>query len=149
MQLNGRNQFPTRKSKLVNSAVHVESVTSEYVYFLNQTVKRVTGENLLICQSISDYYSVPCGTNLLFLQGYLEWTVTKCTCMCFGFSGLERKGEITLTLKGNFSEKYVFFHCQPANAFNVLSSLELQSLWAKKKLATNMHDNGVSLIHLS
>ena len=44
MQLNGRNQFPTRKSKLVNSAVHVESVASEYVCFPNQAVKTFAGK---------------------------------------------------------------------------------------------------------
>ena len=38
--------------------MHVESVASEYVCFSNQAVKTVTGENRLISQSISDYYSL-------------------------------------------------------------------------------------------
>ena len=40
LQLNGRNQFPTRNTKLVNSAVYVESAGSEYVCFPNQAVFR-------------------------------------------------------------------------------------------------------------
>ena len=32
LQLNGRNQFPTRNTKLLSSAVHVESAASEYVF---------------------------------------------------------------------------------------------------------------------
>ena len=39
-QLNGRNQFPTRNTKLVNFALHVESAASEYVCFPNQAVFR-------------------------------------------------------------------------------------------------------------
>ena len=38
------SQFPRRKSKLANSAVHVESVASEYVYFPNQAVKTFVGK---------------------------------------------------------------------------------------------------------
>ena len=44
LQLNGRNQFPTRKSNLVNSPVHVETVASEYVCFPNQAVETFAGK---------------------------------------------------------------------------------------------------------
>ena len=40
LQFNGRNQFPTRKTKLFNSAVHVELVASDYVSIPNQGVFR-------------------------------------------------------------------------------------------------------------
>ena len=40
LQPNGRNQFPTRNPKLVDSAVHVESVANEYICFQNQDVLR-------------------------------------------------------------------------------------------------------------
>ena len=74
------------------------------------------------------------------------WTVTKYMRMCFGFSDLESERETDMKRKVFW--KISFFHCQPAK-FDVLRSLEFQSVWAKKKLVTNICDDGVSQVHLS
>ena len=77
---------------------------------------------------------------MLLLQGYLEPTVSKCTCMCFAFSDLDRDREGERGEDWDDKESFlknIFFHCQLAKAFNVLRTLELQSIWAKKKLVLN------------
>ena len=51
----------------------------------------------------------PRGTNLFFLQLYLESTTSKCKCLCFGFSDLQREkqGKTAMTKK-NFWKIYFF-----------------------------------------
>ena len=47
------------------------------------------------------------GTNLLFLQGYLESAASKCTCLCFCSSDLGREEKADITRK--VSENYLYF----------------------------------------
>ena len=48
----------------------------------------------MISGSISNYYSPTTCKNLLFLQGYLESTVSKCTCLCFDFGDFSGKKKL-------------------------------------------------------
>ena len=103
------------------------------------------------------------GTNLIFLQGYLESTACKRISLCFDFSYLGRERERARERarerergedwydKVNFLKIY-FFHFQSAKVLNILRSLNFQNLWAKKKLVNYyvcawFNDGGLSLVN--
>ena len=92
----------------------------------------------MISHSISDYYSVTTWYKL---------------ALSTRLTGMKRKQREREGEKGeDWYEKENFLkniQCQPAKAFNVLRSLGLQSIWAQKKLVTNMCAYGVSAAHLS
>ena len=69
---------------------HVELVASEYVCLWNQAIFRFHNKgqyvNHLMVKLHTKYFTQPNDINLLFLQGYLESTVSKSTCLYLGFA---------------------------------------------------------------
>ena len=97
MQLNGRNQFPTRNTKFVNSAVHAECLFSEsscfQIWSLRPISKTSDGKIAWYLELFQIITLQPCDKSLLFLQGYLESTVSLCPVFS-DFSGKNNWKEI-------------------------------------------------------
>ena len=93
LQLSGHNQFPTCNTKFVNLTVHSECLFSESRYFQIWSLRPI---NETFDGKIAWYHEVFQIITLQlrdknFLKGYLESTVSKCSCQCLGFGDLSGK----------------------------------------------------------
>ena len=95
MQLSGRNQFPTRNTKFANSSVHAEFLLSEsscfQIWELRPISKTFDGKIAWYHEVFQIITLHPRDKNLLYLQGYLESTVSKCLLLWFDFGDFSGK----------------------------------------------------------
>ena len=167
MQLNFIINFLSLDTKLVTSAVYMESFASEY-FFLIQLFSDLISK--VFAYKIAWYHEVfpiislqPCVTNLLFLKGYLESTSSKLKQerdrekdrdrerqrqkdrdrdrdrerQREKEKEKERERDEKAGMTRKVFWKITFFQIQPAKSLNLLRSLALQSLWVKKWLVTS------------
>ena len=161
MQLNFIINFLSLETKLVTSAVYMESFASEYFFLIqlfSDLISKVFAYKIAWYHEVFPIISLQPGvTNLLFLKGYLESTSSKLKQERDRDKDRDRKtetetetetdrerkrkrrreGEEKTGMTRKVFWKITFFQIQRAKSLNLLRSLALQSLWVKKWLVTS------------